>query len=142
MQDKAKDLCIYRINSALETLEVARECIVGKHYKDAINRSYYASFYAVKAVLAMEGTDFKRHKDVVAYFNKNYVATEIFDKMLGRKLANFQQTRESSDYDDFFLASKEEAEIQCKSAENIIDTVKKYLNDRYEIEKQRDADNQ
>ena len=65
---------MYRIKSALESLEVTRVCIDGKHYKDAINRSYYASFYAIKAVLALEGTDFKRHKDVVAYFNKNFVA--------------------------------------------------------------------
>ena len=134
MQDKAKALCVYRINSALETLEVVRVCIESKHYKDAINRSYYASFYAIKAVLAMEGTDFKRHKDVVAYFNKNYVATGHFDKSLGRMLANLQQTRETSDYDDFFIASKEEAEIQCESAGNIIEAVKQYLNDKYQVE--------
>ena len=69
MQDKAKDLSVYRINSALETLDAAKVCIESKHYKDAINRSYYATFYAIKAVLAMEGIDFRRHKDVVAYFN-------------------------------------------------------------------------
>ncbi len=134
MQDKAKDLCIYRINSALETLEATKMCVESKHYKDAINRSYYAAFYAIKAILAMEGTDFKRHRDVVAYFNKNYVATEIFDKKLGRKLSNLQQTRETSDYDDFFVASKEDAETQCMNAENIVETVKKYLMDKYEVE--------
>lgn len=134
MQDKAKDLCGYRINSALETLEAAKVCIESKHYKDAINRCYYASFYAIKAVLAMEGTDFKRHKDVVAYFNKNYVASDIFDKKLGRMIANLQQTRETSDYDDFFIASKEDAETQCASAEKIIGAIEKYLFDEYKIE--------
>ena len=133
MQDKAKDLCVYRLNSALETLEATKVCIDSKHYKDAINRSYYAAFYAIKAILAMDGTDFKRHKDVVAYFNKKYVATEIFDKNLGRKLSNLQQTRETSDYDDFFVASKEDAEIQYLSAEEIILAVKKHLIDQYDI---------
>lgn len=56
-----------------------------------LNRSYYASFYAVKAVLATEGTDFKRHKDVVAYFNKNYVATERFEKAMGKCLLLFSR---------------------------------------------------
>lgn len=88
----------------------------------------------VKAALAMEGTDFKRHKDVVAYFNKNYVATEIFEKKLGRMLSNLQQTRETSDYDDFFIASKEDAETQCESAEKIIEAVRKYLMDKYKVE--------
>ncbi len=113
MQNKGEDLCMYRINTALETLDTAKTCMEIKHYRDAINRSYYASFYAVKAVLVMEGTDFKRHKDVVAYFNKNYVATEKFEKTIGRMLSTLQQKREASDYDDFYIASKEEAETQC-----------------------------
>ena len=54
MQNKSIDLCVYRINSAIETLEVARACMDIKHYKDAINRSYYAAFYVIKAVLAIE----------------------------------------------------------------------------------------
>ena len=33
----------------------------------------------------MEGVAFKKHKDTLAYFNKNYVATEIFPRNLGRK---------------------------------------------------------
>lgn len=70
----------------------------------------------------------------MAYFNKSYVATEIFDKKLGRMLSNLQQTRETSDYDDFFIPSKEDAETQCNSAENIIEAVKKYLIDEYKVE--------
>ena len=133
MLNKNEDLCLYRINAALETLETAKTCIDIKHYKDAINRSYYASFYAIKAVLAMEGIDFKRHKDVVAYFNKNYVATEKLEKSMGRKLATLQQTREASDYDDFYIASKDEAETQCASAAQIIGDVKQYLGVKYDM---------
>lgn len=133
MHEKEISLCQYRINSALETLDTAKKCVEINHYKDAVNRSYYASFYAVKAVLAMEGIDFKRHKDVVAYFNKNYVATEVFSKSLGRMLAALQQTREASDYDDFYIASKEEAETQCAGAESIINAVRQYLADKYDI---------
>ena len=62
MNDKKEDLCIYRIRNAVETLGVAVLCY-------SINRSYYAAFYAIKAVLALEEIDFKRHKDAVAYFN-------------------------------------------------------------------------
>ncbi|MGN0267892.1 MAG: HEPN domain-containing protein [Lachnospiraceae bacterium] len=36
-----------------------------------MNRCYYAAFYAVKAVLALESVDFRRHKDVIAYFNQH-----------------------------------------------------------------------
>ena len=121
------NLAKYRIDTARETLNVAKECLENKHYKDSINRSYYASFYAARSFLALERIDFKRHKDVIAYFNKNYVATGIFEKDIGRKLARLQQKREQSDYDDFFIASKEEAQKQYNNAENIIYAIIEYL---------------
>lgn len=88
MKDKAIDLSIYRMQNAKDTLNAANICLEQKLYKDTINRCYYAAFYAVKAVLALEEVDFKRHKDAVAYFNKTYVATEIFSKKLVRNLAD------------------------------------------------------
>ena len=56
--DKAMDLCVYRMNNADETLDTAKLCMEHKRYKDAINRCYYAAFYAVKAALALEEIDF------------------------------------------------------------------------------------
>lgn len=127
MSKKEMDLCIYRIQSAIETLGVAALCMESKHYKDAINRSYYAAFYAVKAVLALEEVDFKRHKDAVAYFNKTYVATEVFSREIGKKLGRLKQARETSDYDDFYIASLAETTEQYRAAEMIVAEVKRYL---------------
>ena len=108
------------MRSAIETLGVSALCLESQHYKDSINRSYYAAFYAVKAVLALEEVDFKRHKDAVAYFNKTYVATDIFPREIGKKLGRLKQERETSDYDDFYIASKEESERQIAVAEEFI----------------------
>ena len=127
MDNKKRDLSKYRFQTSLETLETAKLCFINKYYKDAINRSYYAAFYAIKSVLALNSTDFKRHKDVVGFFNQNYVATEIFAKDIGRKLGRLQKKREASDYDDFYLASKEEAEEQLNAAKYIINSVRIYL---------------
>ena len=77
MQDKDRDLSGYRLSLAQETLANAKLCMDNQFYRDCINRSYYAAFYAIKAVLATESVDFKRHKDAVGYFNKKYVATGI-----------------------------------------------------------------
>ena len=120
MSEKKVDLCIYRMRSAIETLGVSALCLESQHYKDSINRSYYAAFYAVKAVLALEEVDFKRHKDAVAHFNKTYVATDIFPREIGKKLGRLKQERETSDYDDFYIASKEESERQIAVAEEFI----------------------
>ncbi len=127
MTEKQRDLCAYRMNQAEETVRSAKLCKDNHFYKDAINRAYYASYYAIKAVLAVEGVDFKRHKDVVAYFNQHYVATEIFSKESGRSLARLQRKRETSDYDDFYVAPVEEAQEQIEVAVKISAEVKAYL---------------
>jgi uncharacterized protein (UPF0332 family) len=53
------------MNSAEETLDTAKLCIENKRYKDAINRCYYATFYAVKAVIALEEIDFNKQKEIL-----------------------------------------------------------------------------
>ena len=121
------NLAKYRIDTARETLNVAKECLENKHYKDSINRSYYASFYAARSILALERIDFKRHKDVIAHFNKNYVAQGEFNREIGKRIARLQQKREKSDYDDFYIASKDEAFEQIETAEMIINAVEVYL---------------
>ena len=121
------DLCKYRIEQAKESLKASQIMLENNMIKDAINRSYYAVFYALKAVLALEEKDFKRHKDVVAYFNKMYVATEKFPREFGRMIAKLQQLREKSDYDDFFIASKEEAQKQFDNAESIVAAIIEYM---------------
>ena len=77
--------------------------------------------------LALEEVDFKRHKDAVAYFNKTYVATDIFPREIGKKLGRLKQEREISDYDDFYIASAADATEQYAAAGFIITEVKQYL---------------
>ena len=127
MDERQKDLSCYRIAEAADSLKVASHCLKEGLYKDSINRSYYAAFYAVKAVLALGTVDFKRHKDVMGYFNKEYIAKEVFPREIGRKLGTLQRVREKSDYDDFYIASREKAEEQFQTAELVIGEVKKYL---------------
>lgn len=127
MPDKAAQLSGYRYALAEETLDSAELCFKNNFYRDCINRSYYAVFYAVKAVLALDCVDFRRHKDVVAYFNKRYVAADVFPRELGKRLGRLKTKREESDYDDFFVASKEEAQSQLETAQYALKLINEYL---------------
>ena len=102
-------------------------CLDNRFYKDCINRSYYVAFYAVKSVLAIEGTDFKRHKDAIAYFNKTYVASGKLSREVGKRLGRIKTVREDSDYSEFYIASAEDAAKQYESACYIQEEIKKYL---------------
>ena len=127
MDDRRKELSEYRIQEAKDSLQVAQNCLKEGFYKDAVNRSYYSAFYALKAVLALGEVDFKRHKDVLGYFNREYVAKDVFPKDVGRRLGTLKQLREKSDYDDFYVASKEKAEEQIETAKYILSQIEEHL---------------
>ena len=69
--------------------------------KGANNRAYYAIYHAISAVHALDGNAYKRHKDALANFNKEYVKTEVFSRNLGRKIAAAEEIRHASDTADF-----------------------------------------
>ncbi len=128
-EESAKSLSKYRLSKAKETLQTAKMIFsTGKDLSSANNRAYYAIFYAIKAILAIEEIDFKRHKDVLSYFNKQYVNNGIFPKMIGRKISQAQRIREDSDYDDEYEPSLEKTENQLQTAQELIDLVEEYLN--------------
>ena len=139
MDNRQIDLSKYRLQEAKDSLKVAEHCLNEGLYKDSINRSYYAAFYSVKSVLALGTVDFKRHKDVMAYFNKEFIATDIFPRELGRRLGILKQLREKSDYDDFYIASKEQAILQLQTAQMAIGEIKEYLGKNYSLSE--DIDN-
>lgn len=123
------ELCIYRMETAENTYRMAKLCYDNDGYRDAVNRSYYASFYALRAVLALEGVDFERHKDVVSYFNQHYVATGKFKREVGKRIGRLKTMREDCDYDDFYVIEKDEVEVQLDTARMVINEVEKYLRD-------------
>ena len=126
-----KDYAVYRLEKAKQALNTAKNNFQElKDYISANNRAYYAIFYAIRAVLALEEKDFKRHKDVIAYFNQYYIHTEIFPKKLGRKIAKAQHIREDSDYDDEFIVKPEETQEQIETAKELIHLVEKYINEK------------
>ena len=123
-----QELLKYRFDRAVETLEVAKELYASGKFRDSNNRSYYAAFYAIKAIYTIRGVDFKKHKTLLANFNKEYVATEIFPREIGRKISTLALIREQSDYNDFYMASNQESQQQVEIAEELITLVREYLN--------------
>ncbi len=119
----------YRLERAKQDLSDAEFSYENKRYLNANNRAYYAIFHAIKAVLALERVDFKRHKDVLAYFNQYYIKTEKFPRMISKKISQASKVREDSDYDDEFIPTDEETKLQIDTAKELIKLVEKYLKD-------------
>ena len=121
-----KDLALYRLDTARDDLRSAKILLNAEEYRGANNRAYYAIFHAINAVHALGGKSYKRHKDAIANFNKEYVKTDIFPREMGRKIGEAEEIRHASDYDDFYIASRDEAERQVAVAAEFIQMVEKY----------------
>ena len=122
-----RDLTKYRLDSANERLEVSQEMIAGGRYRISISNSYYAIFNAVRALLAEVPIDFKKHSAVISYFRREYVKTGLFDVKFSDYIGAAFTARQYSDYEDFFIASQEEAETQYQHAVEFVEAVRKYL---------------
>ena len=118
-----KDLALYRIETAKQDLASAKLLLEAGDNRGANNRSYYGIFHAISAVHALDGKAYKRHKDALANFNKTYVKTEAFPKELGRRISEAEEIRHASDYDDFYIANRAEAEEQIETAEKLLEQV-------------------
>jgi uncharacterized protein (UPF0332 family) len=128
-----KDVANYKLERAKDDFESAQLLLKSGKLKAANNRAYYSCFHAVDAVLALEPIAFKKHKDTLAYFNKNYIHTEKFPNDIGRQISRLEVIRHKSDYDDFYIASKSETEEQVMIAGNVIKLVEDYLNINKEV---------
>ena len=123
-------LAKYRFQRVLEDLAAAKEMLSGGMYKPSLNRSYYSIFHAMRAITVLEGFDCSKHSRVIAYFNQNFIKTGIFAKETSKIIKSASIMKEQSDYLDFFIASKQDAEEQIERAKQFIEAVEKYLKDK------------
>ena len=120
-----------RLDNAKERIAFADEILAIGDYKTVANRSYYAVFSAMRAVLALDGIDSKKHSGIIAEFQRLYIKTSIFDKELSVIIKKLFQARANSDYDDFCVISKEDTITQFHDAEKFVAIIEKYLTEIY-----------
>ena len=122
----------YRLEMAKERLHSSEILLKDGSYKDSIGRSYYAMFTSVRALLAMEGQDFSKHAGVIAYFQKEFVKTEKFDKKYSKYISQAFQIRNNTDYADFFIVSMQDAKEQYDKAKEFLEVIEKYIVENYQ----------
>ena len=128
MQDEDRiALSKARYENAQECLRAARELVASGSYKSAANRSYYAIFHAMRAVLAFDGVDMKHHSGIISEFRKRYIKTNIFETWLSEIISVLFDVRTDSDYDDFFVISRNETLEQIQNAAYFLDAIEPYI---------------
>ena len=140
-KDELKDLSRYRLEKAHDMLKAARRDMDNQDYASANNRAYYCIFHAMRAVLALDQKDFKKHSAVIAQFMQSYLKTDILPRKHGALITNASLIRNRSDYEDFYVCSIEDTEKLLSGAEEFLSDVEAYLNQQY-TEEQGDENEQ
>lgn len=130
MGGSKEDLSRYRIQRSWEDLSVAELLFKEKLYRIANNRSYYSIFHALRAVLILEGFDSGKHSGIIAEFRRRYIKENIFPAEMSKMIGSAFTIRNTSDYDDMFIASADETEEQIKNAHFVYEKVKAYLTEK------------
>lgn len=125
--EKIRTLSKYRLDKAKEDLETAKINFDHDMLAQSVNRSYYAAFHALRALLAYDIFDSKRHSSILGYFNKNYIANGKIDQDYYRIIASAFDIRTKSDYQDFYIVAKDDAREQLLNVERFIKMIEAYI---------------
>ena len=131
MESSMIQLLQYRFSRAKEILRDVETLLNQDSFSSSVNRSYYAIFHALRAVTALDGFDSSKHSGVIAYINREYVKTGIFEKRLSKILDTAFRLREKADYDDFFIILIDAAKEQLLKAEEVICMVQPFLQEKW-----------
>lgn len=102
MKQEQVSLIEYRMERAWDTLDDAKILISNKKWNSSINRLYYASYYAVMALLLKHGLKPATHNGAKTNFTEHFIKSEKIDKKYGKLYSQLFTWRQKGDYDDLF----------------------------------------
>lgn len=119
-----------RMERAKELLVESKDLLDRESYKSANNKAFYAIEKSVKALLATKQIEVTTHNGGLKQFNFRFIfkGDGTFTAEDYQKIARAEQIRNASDYDDFYVASKEEARQQVENANYIVSKIETYIN--------------
>ena len=117
----------HRYGKALKFLATANDNLENGDTDSAANRAYYAVFYAMLSVTALDGFESSKHSGVISYFNHHYVKTGLFSREISDMITDASKQRERADYKNFYTTPHDIASEQVRSAENVTEIIRPYL---------------
>jgi uncharacterized protein (UPF0332 family) len=104
---EAEDYVSYRIQRAKNTIAEIEILIQNEFWNTAINRMYYACFYAVSALLIKHNIQTSSHSGCRQKFGQHFVQTGKVSKELARHYTELFEKRQKGDYNDFYDFGKD-----------------------------------
>jgi len=121
------DLASFRLMQARDCLQYAEMGIAAGLFKGSANRSYYAIFHSMRAVLALDKFDSRKHSGIIAAFRQRYIGTGIFPIEFSDIIGAAFEVRNDSDYQDMYIVSKKKVVAQLENAKTLFAAVEEYV---------------
>jgi len=128
LKEELEEILKYRLKQAEESLLDADILFKsGGSLRSIINRSYYAMFYSVLALIARSGMGSSKHSGVISIFDREYVKTSIFPKEMSQLFHQAFNLRQAGDYGELDVISKKETVEIMDGAKDFLKTIRAHL---------------
>ena len=121
------DYVRYRLQRARETILEVEILIDNKLWNTAINRMYYACFYAVGALLVKNGVLTSSHSGSRQKFGQLFIQTSLISKESGRHFSELFEKRQKGDYNDFFDFDEETVMRLFQPSVDLVNEIEKLI---------------
>ncbi len=81
----------------------------------------------MRAVLALNGQDYKKHSAVISQFTLLYLKPELLPRKFSSLITNASLICNRSDYEDFYICSVADTEALAAGAEEFLAEVQSYI---------------
>ncbi len=120
-------LICYRIEQAHETLREVEILFHQSALRGAVNRAYYAMFYALLVLLATRQLGASKHSGAISLFDREFVKAGILSRDLSRSLRMAFDRRQTYDYGENTSIDQPTAQETIEQAKTFVAEVEKYL---------------
>jgi uncharacterized protein (UPF0332 family) len=128
MTGSKSDLVKYRLFRARDTFEDAQILADKQKWNSTINRLYYASYYAVMALLLDSDLNPSTHNGAKSNFTEHYIKTNLISKEYGKIYSQLFTWRQKGDYDDMFDFSEDKVLPYFEPVSKLIELIANIIN--------------
>ena len=135
-EEQRADIVKYRLENAFNTLSEVESHRENGFYNTAVDRLYYACYYAARAILTAYHIETKSHEGVRQQLGLNFVLTGKISEEQGRFYSRLFSKRTTGDYDDFINHTLETVDELYPQAQAFVNTIADLLRVWFEEQSQ------
>lgn len=125
--DHTGQVVVFWLEKAEKSLAAAEDEHKAEREDFAVNRAYYAAFYAASAALLKANKRFAKHSGLRAAVHRDLVKSGRLDTELGRAFDRLFESRQRADYLEFVRFESEEAEHLISIARDFVAAMRRLV---------------